>query len=89
LHGARRCPIDETFQMADSHELTGEEVQWLLAISRGPLSKEAADRRVPGGVRDSLIAKGLARWKLGFFEISPGGEASVARRRAARAVGAS
>ncbi len=71
--------------MPDSHGLTGEEVQWLLAISRGPLSKEAADRRVPAAVRDSLITKGLARWKLGFFEIAPGGEASVARRRATRA----
>jgi hypothetical protein len=71
--------------MPDSHDLTSEEMQWLLAISRGPLSKEAADRRVPGGVRAALIAKGLARWKLGFFEITPGGEVSVARRRAARA----
>ena len=72
-------------QMLDSHDMTGEEVQWLLAISRGPLSKDAADRRVPSGVRDSLIAKGLARWKLGFFEITPGGKMSVAQRRAARA----
>jgi hypothetical protein len=71
--------------MPDPQVLTGEEVQWLLAISRGPLSKEATDRRVPGGVRDSLIAKGLARWSLGSFEITSSGEASVARRRAARA----
>jgi hypothetical protein len=71
--------------MPDSYDLTGEEVQWLLAISRGPLSKEAADRRVPAGVRDSLMSKGLARWKLGSFEITPGGETSVARRRAAHA----
>ena len=71
--------------MLDSHELTSEEVQWLLAISRGPLSKEAADRRVPAGVRDSLIAKGLARWKLGSFEITSSGTASVAQWRAARA----
>jgi hypothetical protein len=71
--------------MRDSDDLSGEEVQWLLAISRGPLSKEATDRRVPGGVRDALIAKGLARWKLGSFEITPGGEMSVARRRGARA----
>ena len=79
-----RWPTDETIQMPDSDDLTGEEMQWLLAISRGPLSREAADRRVPGGVRDTLIAKGLARWKLGSFEITPDGEASVARRRAAR-----
>jgi len=71
--------------MSDPHDLSSDEVQWLHAISRGPLSKEAAERRVPGGVRDSLIAKGLARWKLGSFEITPDGEASVARRRAARA----
>ena len=71
--------------MPDSHELTSEEMQWLLAISRGSLSKEAADRRVPDGVRDSLVAKGLARWRLGTFEITSSGEASVARRRAARA----
>jgi hypothetical protein len=71
--------------MLDSHELTSEEMQWLLAISRGSLSKEAADRRVPDVVRDSLIAKGLARWKLGSFGITSSGEASVARRRAARA----
>jgi hypothetical protein len=71
--------------MLDSHEMTSEEVQWLLAISRGPLSKEAADRRVPDGVRDSLVAKGLARWRLGTFEITSSGEATVARRRAARA----
>ncbi|HEY0726061.1 MAG TPA: hypothetical protein VGD41_19135 [Pyrinomonadaceae bacterium] len=77
--------IDGTIQMPDAHELTGEELQWLLAISRGPLSREAADRRVPSRVRDALIAKGLARWKLGSFEITPGGEMSVARRRAARA----
>ena len=81
-----RWPTDETIQMPDSDDLTGEEMQWLLAISRGPLSREAADRRVPGGVRDTLIAKGLARWKLGSFEITPGGEMSVARRRAARAL---
>jgi hypothetical protein len=71
--------------MLDSDELTGEEVLWLLAISRGPLSKEATDRRMPGGVRDSLIARGFARWKLGSFEITSSGEASVARRRGARA----
>jgi hypothetical protein len=71
--------------MLDSHEMTSEEVQWLLAISRGPLSKEAADRRVPDGVRDSLVAKGLARWRLETFEITSSGEATVARRRAARA----
>jgi len=70
--------------MLDADDLTAEEMQWLLAISRGPLSKEAADRRVPGGVRESLTAKGLARWKLGSFEITSIGEASVARRRAAR-----
>ena len=79
-----RWRTDETIQMPDSDDLTGEEMQWLLAISRGPLSKEAADRRVPGGVRDALIAKGLARWKLGSFEITSVGEMSVARRRAAR-----
>ncbi len=71
--------------MLDTHDLTAEEVQWLLAISRGPLSKEAADRRVPHNVRDSLIAKGLARWKLGSFEITSSGTASVAQRRATRA----
>ncbi len=71
--------------MPESHDLTGEELQWLLAISRGPLSKDAADRRVPSGVRDALIAKGLARWKLGSFEITAGGEVSVARRRGTRA----
>jgi hypothetical protein len=71
--------------MLDTHSLTGEEVQWLLAISRGSLSKEAVERRVPGGVRDALIAKGLARWKLGSFEITPNGAASVAQRRAASA----
>jgi len=70
--------------MPDSN-MTGEEVQWLLAISRGPLSKDAADRRVPSGVRDVLLARGLARWKLGSFEITSSGKASVARRRAARA----
>jgi hypothetical protein len=85
LRGGLRWRIDETIPMPDSDDLTGEEMQWLLAISRGPLSKEAADRRVPGGVRDALIAKGLARWKLGSFEITPGGEMSVARRRATRA----
>jgi len=69
--------------MLDSQELTSEEMQWLLAISRGPLSREAADRRVPGHVRDSLIARGLARWTLGSFGITASGEASVARRRAA------
>jgi len=73
--------------MRDSDDLSGEEMQWLLAISRGPLSKEAAERRVPGGVREALIAKCLARWKLGSFEITPGGEVSVTRRRAARASG--
>ena len=71
--------------MLDLHDLTSEEVQWLLAISRGSLSKEAADRRVPAGVRDSLIAKGLARWNLGSFGITSSGQASVARRRAGRA----
>jgi hypothetical protein len=85
LRGDLPWRIDETIPMPDSRDLTGEEVQWLLAISRGPLSKEAADRRVPSGVRDALLAKGLARWKLGSFEITPGGEMSVARRRAARA----
>jgi hypothetical protein len=85
LRGGLRWRIDETIPMPDSDDLTGEEMQWLPAISRGPLSKEAADRRVPGGVRDTLIAKGLARWKLGSFEITPGGEMSVARRRATRA----
>jgi len=40
---------------------------------------------VPGGVREALVTKGLARWKLGSFEITPGGEVSVTRRRAARA----
>ena len=73
--------------MPNSLDLIGEEMQWLLAISRGPLSKEATERRVPAGVRDSLVAKGLARWKLGSFEITPRGEASVAERRAARAAG--
>ena len=85
MRGDRPWTIDETTQMLDIHSLTGEEVQWLLAISRGPLSKEAAERRVPGGVRDSLVAKGLARWKLGSFEITSSGEASVAQRRAGRA----
>ena len=68
--------------MLKSRDLTGDELQWLLAISRGPLSKEAADRRMPSGVRDSLIAKSLARWKLGSLEITTIGEASVARLRA-------
>ena len=71
--------------MAEANDLTGDELQWLLAISRGPLSKEAVDRRMPAGVRDSLITRGLARWRLGFFEITPGGETSVAHRRGSRA----
>jgi hypothetical protein len=70
--------------MLKSNELSGDELQWLLAISRGPLSKEAADRRMPRDIRDALIAKSLAHWKLGALEITSVGEASVARVRAAR-----
>lgn len=74
--------------MLKSLDLTGDEVQWLLAISRGPLSREAADRRMPREVRESLIAKSLARWKIGFLEITSNGEAAVARLRAARTASA-
>lgn len=70
--------------MLTAHDLPADELQWLLAISRGPLSKEAADRRVPTGVRDSLIAKSLARWKLGSLEITLTGLAAVARLRSVR-----
>lgn len=74
--------------MLKSLDLTGDEAQWLLAISRGPLSREAAERRMPGPVRDSLITRSLARWKLGFLEITAHGEDAVTRLRAARAASA-
>lgn len=72
--------------MLESNDLTGDEMQWLLAISRGPLSRASVERRVPGSVRDGLLGKGFARWKLDFFQITTEGEATVARRRAARAI---
>ena len=74
--------------MLKSHDLTGDEMQWLLAISRGPLSREAAERRMPDAVRDSLIVRSLARWKVGSLEITSHGEEAVARLRAARSASA-
>jgi len=61
-----------SLQEMTSVELNADEKLWLSALSRGPFKPSAA-RHMSEKVRDSLIAKGLVRWKVGFLEITPRG----------------
>lgn len=67
--------------MADSLDLTTGERQWLLAISRGPLSKAAIDRSLPKAILESLIDKRLVRWSIGLLEVTSIGMATAESMR--------
>ncbi len=56
--------------MIDDIALNAGERQWLLAIDGSPMTRATAEKRVPAAIRDSLIAKNLAHWKLGFLEVA-------------------
>lgn len=73
--------------MTDKIELDAGEREWLLAIDGSPMTRTTADHRVPAAVRDSLIAKNLVQWKLGFLEVAllettASGSEAVQRMRA-------
>ena len=56
--------------MGDFARLTNEERQWLQTMSRGPLVRLSAERRVPAPVLESLLEKRLVKWKYGFAAVS-------------------
>lgn len=62
--------------------LTAVEKQWLLAVSRGPLGRSAAERRMPRAVCDSLLAQRLVRFRGELLEITPKGEIVAGMLRA-------
>jgi hypothetical protein len=72
-----------SLQEMTSVELNGDEKLWLSALSRGPFKPSAA-RHMSEKVRDSLIAKGLIRWKVGFLEITPKGATAATSMKTAQ-----
>jgi hypothetical protein len=54
--------------------LTAEEKQWLLAVSRGPLGRLAANKSIPRQVCESLVAQRLVRFRNDVLEITAKGE---------------
>ncbi len=72
-----------SLQEMTSVELNGDEKLWLSALSRGPFKPSAA-RHMSEKVRDSLIAKGLIRWKVGFLEITPRGVTAATSMKTAQ-----
>ncbi len=66
--------------MVGLHELTVEEVLWLMRMSRGRLLKDPLELGMPEHVRSSLLAKGLAVWQGGLLEITVEGLAETIRR---------
>jgi hypothetical protein len=70
--------------MSDSRELSKSEKQWLLAISRGPIRKAAAELSMPVTIIDRLISQRLLRWEAGFLAITAKGESAVALLRSMR-----
>ena len=67
--------------MNDSRALTSGEKQWLLAISRGPITQAAAERSIPIGILDHLIAKRLVAWQTDLLAITTKGQSAVALLR--------
>ncbi|HEY2396341.1 MAG TPA: hypothetical protein VGH81_10240 [Rudaea sp.] len=67
--------------MSDSRGLTEAEKRWLLAISRGPLKKTAAERSIPQAIVDMLIAKRLVHWDIDSLLMTTKGEIAVALLR--------
>jgi hypothetical protein len=72
-----------SLQEMTSVELNADEKLWLSALSRGPFKPSAA-RHMSEKVRDSLIAKGLVRWKVGFLEITPRGVTAATSMKTAQ-----
>ena len=70
--------------MADSRELTKVEKQWLLAISRGPISRAAAEQNIPVETVELLIARRLLCWDAGFLAMTTKGQSAVALLRSMR-----
>lgn len=68
-----------------SDTVSNEEKLWLLALVRGPLGPTSVKRVMSDQVRDSLLGKGLIRWKTDFYEITPKGIALVEGTAAAGA----
>ena len=67
--------------MSDSRGLTEAEKKWLLAISRGPLKKTAAERSIPREIVDVLVAKRLVHWNIDSLFMTAKGEIAVALLR--------
>jgi len=67
--------------MSSSSDLTKGERQWLLAISRGPVKRAAAERSVPVEVLDQLIARRLVCWEADLLSITSKGNSVVALLR--------
>lgn len=70
--------------MTDSKQLTHVEKQWLLAVSRGPLKKESAERCIPMNILQRLIAIRLVRWELDSLSITAKGESAAMLLRSMR-----
>lgn len=52
-------------------DLDDTEREWLVTLSRGPLTKLAVDEAMPAAVRESLLLKDLIRWRsAGPFEVT-------------------
>ena len=50
--------------------MTSEEKLWLLALTRGPITSRSVQRSMSELLRDSLIAKGLVRQRMGAVQIT-------------------
>lgn len=61
--------------------LTYPDRQWLLAISRGPVKRESAERSIPVDVLAQLIARRLVCWEADALAITSKGNNVVALLR--------
>ena len=66
--------------MVALHELSVEEVLWLIRMSRGRLLKDPLELGMPERVRVGLLSRGLANLHGGLLEISAEGLAEATRR---------
>jgi len=67
--------------MSSSSDLTKDERQWLLAISRGSLKRATAECSIGVEVLDQLIARRLVYWDADVLSITSKGNSVVALLR--------